>query len=170
MEFNEEQFTIDSDIKCEWAIKKIKEATAEADRLKAIIVAEREELDRKETEIDEKLKHETSYLKGLLFEYFGKVVHKKTKTQESYKLLSGSLIYKLPTTKIAKPDDDELVKYLETNAPIYVETVKKAAWGEYKKSLSIAEDGSVVDTATGEVVDFIKTEESEGSFDIKVEK
>ena len=169
MEENQEGFIIDNDVKSEWALKKIKAATEEADRLKAIIVAEREELDRKEKEINDKLTSETSYLKGLLFRYFETVPHKTSKTMESYKLLSGSLVYKLPSMKIMKPESDaELVKYLEDNAPMLVETVKKPAWGEFKKSLSLTDDGEVVDTTTGEKLSFIKTEESEGSFDVKV--
>ena len=39
----EEVFVIDNDNKANWAIKKIRESAAEADRLKAIITAEREE-------------------------------------------------------------------------------------------------------------------------------
>lgn len=162
-----EGFVIDNDTKANWALKKIREATAEADRLKAIITAEREELKTKEAEIDDRLKSETGYLKGMLLSYFGNVEHKKTKTQESYKLLDGSLVYKLPVRKIIQPDDAELIKYLEETAPMLVTTVKKPAWGEFKKNLTLTDDG-VFDSTTGEKLDFIKTEESEASFDVKV--
>ena len=169
-EFMEQDgFVVDTDTKANWCLKKIKEAIDDADRLKKIIADERAELDAKEKAINEKLEHETSYLKGLLFMYFGTVAHKATKTTESYKLLDGSLIYKKPVAKIVKPaeDDAELIKYLEETAPMLVETIKKPAWGEFKKNLTLTDDG-VFDTTTGEKLDFIKTEESEGSFDIKV--
>ena len=52
--------------------------------------------------------------------------------------------------------------------PEMVETIKKPAWGEFKKNLTLTEDGDVVDMATGEKLDFVKTEETEGSFDVKV--
>ena len=167
-EFENEGFVIDNDNKANWALKKIREATAEADRLKAIITAERDELAEKERKINEKLDHDTSYLKGLLYGYFETVEHKATKTQESYKLLDGSLVYKIPTRKIAKPDEDKLVAYLKTNAPELVKTVETAAWGDFKKTLALADDGTVVNTETGEVLDFIGTEETAGSFDVKV--
>ena len=165
----QEGFEITNDNLANWACKKIKEATEEADRLKKIITAERKELDSKEKAINEKLANETGYLKGLLFTYFGKVDHKETKTQSTYKLLDGSLVFKKPARKIVKPESEtELVQYLEQNAPMLVETIKKPAWGEFKKSLTMTDTGEVVDTTTGEVVDFIKTEETEASFDVKV--
>lgn len=167
--FESEEFAINDDKTANWAIKKIRDKIAEADRLKAIIIAEREELAEKEKAINEKLDHETGYLKTLLYAYFGKVEHKETKTQQTYKLLDGSLIYKKPSVKIAKPEDDAaLIAYLEQNQPEMVETIKKPAWGEFKKNLTLTEDGDVVDMATGEKLDFVKTEETEGSFDVKV--
>ena len=164
-----EGFVVDSDVKANWCVKKIREAQAEAERLMAIIAEERADLDAKQKAIEEKLKNEVEHLKGLVYPYFETVEKKETKTQQSYKVLDGTLIFKKPSVKIVKPDNDaELVDYLEINAPMFVETVKKPIWGEYKKNLQIAEDGSVVDTTTGEVVTFIKTEENEGSFDVKV--
>ena len=160
---------IDDDTKANWALKKIREATAEADRLKAIITAERDELAAKEQKINEKLDRDTGYLKSLLYGYFETVEHKATKTQESYKLLDGSLVYKKPARKIVKPENEaQLVAYLEGAAPDMIETVKKAAWGEFKKVLTVDEGGTVINAETGEVLDFIGTEETAGSFDVKV--
>ena len=171
-DFDEQEntgFVIDDDTKANWALKKIREATAEADRLKAIITAERDELDQKEQKINDKLDRETGYLKSLLYGYFETVEHKATKTQESYKLLDGSLVYKKPARKIVKPENEGLlVAYLEGAAPNMVETVKKAAWGEFKKVLTVDESGTVINAETGEVLDFIGTEETAGSFDVKV--
>ena len=162
-------FVIDNDIKANWALKKIKESTAEHDRLKAIIEDERRDLMEKAEAIDAKLEHDVSYLKGLLFNYFNTVEHKATKTQESYKLLDGSLVYKVPTRKIVKPKDEgRMIEYLEKTAPEFVKTEKKVAWGDFKDSLTIADDGTVVDSSTGEVLDFVEAEETEGAFDVKV--
>ena len=69
-----------------------------------------------------------------------------------------------------KPDDEIgsqlLLEYLEANQPEMIETIKKPAWGEFKKNLPIT-DGGVVDMATGEKLEFIETEETAGSFDVK---
>ena len=164
-----DKFIVDNDGAANWCLKKIREEIAEADRLKAIIIEERASLAEKEKAINEQLDHKIGYLKGLLFTYFGTVDHKKTKTQESYKLLDGSLVFKKPSVKIVRPEnEDQLIEYLEQGQADMVDTVKKAKWGEFKKNLTISDDGEVVDMATGEKLDFVKTEEDPGSFDVKV--
>ena len=168
-EVEREGFTVDSDVRANWCLKKIKDEQDEAQRLKDIIRAERDQLLAKEQEIDKRLADKTGFLKGKLYEYFGKVEHKATKTQETYKLLDGSLVYKKPSKKIVKPEDDaELIKYLEETEPELVETVKKPLWGEFKKLLHVTDDGKVIDTSVGVELDFIKAEDSEASFEVKV--
>ena len=166
-----ESFVIDSDQKANWAIKKIKEYEEERDRLLAIVEAERKDLQEKEDRINTKCSTDTGYLRLLLMNYFGTVPHKQTKTQESYKLLDGSLVFKKPQVKIVKGTDEAwdtaLLGYLEESQPELIETIKKPAWGEFKKNLVIGEDGSVTDMSTGEVLDFIKTEEEPGKFEVK---
>lgn len=99
--------------------------------------------------------------------YFYTVPHKETKTQESYKLLDGSLVFKKPAVAIVKPDNDRLVAYLESaGREDLIETKKTAAWGEYKKTLTIADDGQVV-SEDGEILDFIEVEEKAGEFNVK---
>lgn len=162
-----EGFTIDSDVKANWALKKIREAKEEHDRLQAIIDAEFNELAAKQERINKKLESETSYLRGLLYLYFQTVEHKETKTQETYKLLDGSLVFKKPSRSIVKPDNDQLVAYLESvGREDLIEVKRTAFWGDYKKTLTIADDGQVV-SEDGEILDFIQTEEKAGEFNVK---
>lgn len=164
------EFTINSDNLANWAVKKIKEEQAEHDRLVGIAKAEIEEITKQIEKLDQSLESKTGFLKSKLFEYFAKVEHKQTKTQESYKLLDGSLVWKKPATKIVKGNDEAwdtaLLSYLEESQPELVEIIKKPLWNEFKKNLAI-NDGQVVDMATGEVLDFIKAAEDPGKFDIK---
>ena len=164
------EFIIDSDNLANWAVKKIKEEQAEHDRLVEIAKAEIEEINKQIEKLNQSLESKTGFLKGKLYEYFSKVEHKETKTQESYKLLDGSLVWKKPTTKIVKGNDEAwdsaLLFYLEESQPELIEVVKKPLWAEFKKNLVI-NDGQVVDMATGEVLGFIKAEEEPGKFDIK---
>ena len=162
-----EEFTVTDDKSAEWCLKKIKAAQEEHDRLKDLAMDEINDLERKIEELDKKLENDTGYFKGLLYKYFETVEHKQTKTQETYKLLSGTLYYKKPQTKIVRPEDDVLIEYLEGSQPELIETVKKAAWGDWKKNLEINDDGTVTDMATGEVLDFVKTEEEPGRFEVK---
>ena len=163
-----ESFRIDDDKTAEWAIKKIRAEQEEHDRLQALIDLEREDLDKKQQEIDARLDRKTGFLKGLLFDFFEGVEKKETKTQQSYKLLSGSLVYKKPSISIARPDNDQLVAYLENaGRKDLIEVKKSAAWGEFKKTLVITSDGQVV-SEDGEIMDFITVEEKAGEFNVKI--
>ena len=162
-----EEFQITDDRSAEWAIKKIKAAEDEYVRLMELVQAERKELDMKAEELSKHLESETGYLKGLLFKYFETVEKKETKTQSSYKLLSGSLVLRKPSVKIVKPDETKLVEFLEANGyEKFVQTKKSAAWGEFKKEVEI-KDGQVILDDTGEVLDWIETEEDPGKFEVK---
>lgn len=162
-----EGFVVDTDAKANWALKKIKEEEGERDRLLAIIDEERKDLSKKEEKIRSKCDTSTGWLRMQLMNYFYTVPHKETKTQESYKLLDGSLVFKKPAVAIVKPDNDRLVAYLESaGREDLIETKKTAAWGEYKKTLTIADDGQVV-SEDGEILDFIEVEEKAGEFNVK---
>ena len=56
------EFTIDTDEKAEWALKKVLAAKKEKERLTALIEAERESLDRKQEEVDKRFENDTSYM------------------------------------------------------------------------------------------------------------
>lgn len=160
-------FSIVSDLQAEWALKKIKKAVEERDRLVELANKEIKELSQKIQDIEKKYSNDTAFLRSKLFEYFTKVEHKETKTQETYKLLSGSLVLKKPTQKMVK-NDEKLAEFLEGYAPEYIEVVKKPKWGEFKKELSI-QDGKVINNQTGEVVpdDVVSLEDAPGEFDVK---
>lgn len=159
-------FRIDNDKLADWALVKIQEEETERDRLIAIaedrIVALQEQIEDLKRVYDNK----TSFLKSCLAEYFTKVPHKETKTQESYKLLSGSLVMKKPTTKIIH-DEDKLMAYLEANKEFdYIKIKKSPDWAEFKKKLIIS-DGEVINSETGEVIEACSVEDVPASFDIK---
>ena len=158
-----DQFIIDNDKKADWAIEQIKEKEEERDRLIEIALQKIEDLNIQIENLKTKCDNDTGYLKGLLAEFFGTVPHKETKTQESYQLLSGKLIYKKPSVKI-NFDGEALIKELDGTE--YVETKKTLKWGEYKKTLVINGD-DVIDSETGEVVEACTLEEVPASFEVK---
>lgn len=165
MRAEESQFTIDSDETAEWALKKVLAAKKEKERLTALIDAEKERLDRQQEVIDQRYENETSYLLFLLGEYFKTVEHKETKTQESYQLLSGKLVYKKPTQKMEQ-DKGELLKWCKANAPEYVRTEQSVEWGQIKKCMRIVGE-SVIYDGTGEIVQGVAITETAGTFDVK---
>lgn len=158
-------FVIESDEMAEWALKKVLAAKKEKERLSALIDAERKALDRMQEEIDQRYENDTSYLIFKLNEYFKTVEHKETKTQESYQLLSGKLVFKKPTQKMEQ-NEEALLEWCKANAPEYVVTKQSVAWGQIKKNMQIAGD-SVIYGATGEIVSGVTITETDGSFDVK---
>ena len=160
---NEESFKITTDKTADWALSKIHEAEIERNRLVSLAEEQIEDLKSRIEEINNKCHNDTAYLKSLLAEYFQTVPHKETKTQETYKLLSGSLVFKKPSQKIIH-DDNALIAALDGTE--FVEIKKSLKWGEYKKNLVIS-DGEVIDGTTGEVVKACNVEDVPASFDVK---
>ena len=168
---NEEEstgFIIDNDEKAEWAIRKIKEAQDEHDRLTSLIELELQKLDSRQNEIDQRLETDTAFLKGQLMAYMRGVKCKESKTQDSYQLLSGKLIRKKAALDY-EVDPEALIKWLgENGREDLVQVTAKPKWGEFKKLLAgDVESGAVVIAGTGEAVDGVKATEKPESFSIK---
>lgn len=159
----EENFKIENDKTADWAITQIKEAENERDRLIALAEDQIKDLNNKIEELKDKCSNDTGYLRSCLAMYFETVKSKETKTQKSYKLLSGTLIFKKPSAKIIH-DDEKLIAMLDGTE--YVETKKSLKWGEYKKNLGVEGD-NVIDLDTGEIIDGCSIEEVPASFNIK---
>ena len=162
-------FSIVSDLQAEWTLKKIKKAAEERDRLVELANKEIEELTKQIEVFEQRYKSDTGFLQSKLFEYFTKVEHKETKTQETYKLLSGSLVLKKPATKIKRPDDDRLLGILKEIDPLeqYVETIQKPKWAEFKKTLKLLDNGQIVDE-DGDIVEGLEVEDVPGEFTVKI--
>lgn len=159
----EETFKIKNDKTADWAIKQIHEAIIERDRLITLAEDQISDLEDKIEELKAKCDNETMYLRACLEEYFNTVPAKETKTQKTYKLLSGTLVFKKPSVKI-NHDDEKLLKLLDGTE--FVETKKSLKWGEYKKVLTIS-NGEVIDSETGEIIEACTVEDVPASFDIK---
>lgn len=164
-------FVIKDDNTADWALRAIRDDEAERDRLIAIANNQIEELKAQIEDIKEKYGRKTAFLRGHLAMYMNDVPNKETKTQRTYQLLTGKLIMKKPSQKMV-PNDEALVKYLETEkCPELIKVVQKPDWAEFKKILAIM-DGDVVNTMTGEVIapEIIAIEDVPASFDVKFNK
>ena len=165
----EESFKIRDDKTADWAIAQIHEAENERDRLIDLAQQQIADLTDRIEELKTKCDNDTSYLKACLAEYFQMVPSKETKTQKSYKLLSGTLIFKKPSTKITH-DDDALLNYLENNdGNDFIKIKKSVDWAEFKKQLIISDNGEVVDTGLGVILSnkICAVEDVPASFNIK---
>lgn len=161
----EERFEITDDSKAEWALQKVLEEKRERERLLELVEAERTLLDQKEEKIKSRYEFNTAYLLSQLHAYFDTVAKKKTKTQESYQLLSGKLVRKFPKQKLV-PDKEALLGWCIENAPEYIKHTEEVMWNEIKSKLSISGD-LVIKTDTGEVVPWVTITEEPSTFDVK---
>jgi len=167
MEFEREiGFKIETDMQAEWALNKLREITAESERIINLARAMIESYnDKIKTEQDRAAK-EKLYFEGLLRQYFETVEHKSSKTQATYKLASGTLKLKKKAPSVVK-DEELLLKWMkDTKMDYYINKVEKANRGEFKKKLTQANDKYV--TSDGEVVDGIKLVENDDEFVVDI--
>lgn len=160
------EFRIADDSAADWALQKIATERRELARLEELGKAQIAVVEEKLAAARRRCENNTAFLIGKLGQYFDTVEHRKTKTQESYRLLSGTLILKRGKPK-AEHDDEKLAEWLQANG--YGQYIKPAPkWGEVKGLLNLG-PGSVVTMAeTGEVVDGVTVVQLPDTFDVKV--
>ena len=159
------EFVIDNDSKAEWALKKIKEAQDEHDRLLALVIEEEQLLQAKKEQIDKRLDSDTAYLRSLLMADMEGVKCKETQTQKSYQLLTGKLIRKKGTIDYIR-DEEKLLEWTKQNKPDLVKAKYSVDWSTLKKTLTVTPKGEVI-TDEGELLDCITTEVKPDKFEIK---
>lgn len=161
----EQEFAINTDLKAEWALLRLKEDKADMDRFIDTCEKQIQFYEEKIKAARESHDKKTGYLKGKLMEYFLTVPRKTTKTQETYSLPSGKLKLKYPKPEY-KRDDATLLKWLkERDMQDYIKTKEEPQWGELKKVTQVAGDKACVD---GEIIDGIQIVEKAPVFEVEV--
>lgn len=159
MKAEAEGFVIDTDAKAEWALGKIKAAREDRDTWIAWYKD-------KIREITEQTDFDTMNLERMLAEYFATVPHKKTKTQESYKLPGGKLVLKTQNPEY-KRDDKAVIDWVKANGmPQFVRVKEELDWDSFKKATAVFE-GHIV-TEDGEIVPGIDVVDREAKFSVEV--
>jgi phage host-nuclease inhibitor protein Gam len=165
----DETFKITNDKTADWAVTQIHEAEDERDRLIALAEEKIKELNDRIEELRSKCDNDTAYLKSCLIEYFQTIKPKETKTQKTYKLISGTLVFKKPSVKITH-DDEKLLEYLENNdGNDFIKIKKSIDWAEFKKGLTVSDSGEVIDSELGTIIpkEVCAVEDVPASFNIK---
>lgn len=160
------EFSITNDATADWAVEKIKANKVECDRLLNVCDERIENYQMKKEIYKNRFENNTSFLKRKLVEYFDKVPHKTTKTQEQYELPTGKLILKKQNPEMQR-DDVLLTQYLKFANPALVKVVESPNWGDFKKNLKITNDNQVIDSQTGQVLDFITVIPKPDVFEVK---
>lgn len=162
-----QQWRITDDSCADWAVNKIAEERAELERIRALAEEQIARIEEKLEAAERRCENGTNFLTSKLAEYFETVPHKKTKTKESYRLLSGTLAKKLGSPQM-KPDDEKLLEYLKSSGNVdMIKTTESPRWGEFKKCLTIV-GGQVIDSTTGEVVEGVDIIDKPDSFTVEV--
>lgn len=162
---NEVQFVIDDDGKAEWALNKIAEEKAEMQRMinvaNSMIMKYQDKIEVYQKQFESK----TAYLKEQLRQYFETVPHKTTKTQETYKLPSGTLKLKKQNPEYIR-DEEKLLIWAKANNPAHVKVKESVDWAELKKELKFVDDKAL--TEDGEIVDGVKVVKRPDVFGIDI--
>jgi hypothetical protein len=160
------EFKIDTDQKAEWALNIIREEQAEAQRLINVCNSQILYYQSEIRKVQDKLENKTGNLKAMLFDYFQTVPRKATKTQETYKLPSGTLKLKYPKPEF-KRDDSKLVEWLENSSKTdYIKIKKSPDWAALKKAITVV--GDKVADENGEIVEGVKVVEREPEFTVEL--
>lgn len=158
---------ITDDACADWAVQKIATERAELARIKALADEQISRIMEKVQAAEKRCENGTAYLTGKLAEYFETVPQKKTKTQRSYRLLSGVLKVKIGSLTM-KQDDEKLLEYLKASGNSdMIQLVEKPKWGEFKKRLEIV-GGQIVDNTTGEIVEGVEVITKPDTFHVEV--
>jgi len=160
-----ESFVVDSDLKAEWALRKIVEESEELNRIETLCNSMIETYKMKIQEATKTFESKTMYFKNQLEDYFLTVKAKETKTQKTYKLGTGTLKMKLGGDDFVK-DEEKLLEWAKKNAQKFVKKSESVEWGELKKELKFV-DGKGI-TADGEIVDGLIVKKKQDKFEIEL--
>ena len=166
-EIETDGFVIDNDQKAEWALRKIREHKADANRMAMVCNAEIERYERIRKEAEDKCARDCAYLESLLYAYFVTVPHKATKTQESYKLPTGALKQKFREPEYVRADAEILAWLNEQGMKDYVEVKPSLKWAELKKVIA-ANGETAIYPETGEIIPGVKIVERDPVFVVEV--
>ena len=165
----EVRFMVDNDQKAEWCIRKIAEAKKEMMDWIEFYVAQTDK-------VKDRCERRIMFFEMKLKDYFSQVPHKVTKTQESYQLPSGKLVYKRQGPDYER-DDALILAWLKANdEDRFVKVKESVDWAELKKKIDVLQLTSgedqvaeqVVFTETGEVVPGITVTERPDVFKVEM--
>lgn len=161
-----EGFIINNDNLAEWALRKIAAEQVDSQRYINVCDTMIAEYNLKKQKALEQLESKTGYLKLKLQEYFAVVPHSATKTQETYKLPSGTLKKKFGGNDFVR-DETAFIKWLKDNGhKDKVRVEETANWGEFKKTIKVVNDKVV--TNDGEVVEGVTVKKKPDTFEVEI--
>lgn len=171
------EFIIDSDVKADWALEKIREHSAniaEAEKRRDDFIAEYQaRIDAAKKNCEEDCAADIcaiDHLKDLLRDY---ALANMPKGKRTMKFPQGSISFKKCQPRFYLSDGSEpssgnelLAESIKDSHPDFVSTVLTADWASFKKTLKFDENGEVYD-ANGEIIKCLHAETRADKFVVK---
>lgn len=156
--YPDDHFCIADDKQADWAIRKIKEAREDTAKWRAYYADQIAKIEKANASTED-------YFLALLENYFAKVPHKATKTQESYMLPSGKLVRKAQNPTYER-DDDALIAWAHASCPDVIRTKESVSWEQLKKRVTWSPDGEAINPDTGEIIPGVKAVQRDPLFHV----
>lgn len=165
----QEAFTVDTDEKANWALRKVKQYQEQQEQNNALATAEIDKIESWNKEENQKAQDSIDYFQGLLAAY----ALKKRETDpkfKSMKLPNGAIRFRKQQPAYQYDDDlKKVVSSLKRMDRADLIKVKESPDKTAIKKAFVANKGQLVNPETGEVVDGVNIEEREDKFEVKPE-
>lgn len=152
LDMEPEGYEITNDVQAEMALRDVLEQNATRDRLLKAADEMISKYQAQKRALVEEFERKNAWNTMALQNYFAKVDKHTTKTQQSYRLLSGRLLMKRQHPEYEWNEAD-LLGWAQDNAPEYIKEVTKTSidWAGLKKAITQNGDQAIY-TETGEVL------------------
>lgn len=173
-------FRVDNDRKAAWALRKIREAVAEENRLNAVFDAEIERLERRIVALREQLAaarrgpiRTQTFMRGLLIDYRLRLEDANPKLAKTYRLPGGRLLRRKLPDQLAIVDESALVAWLkglpdDDPARKALKVSESALVSELRKVVVVTPTGAVM-TADSEPIPGLVHAEQGDTYDVKLD-
>ena len=161
-----EEFIVNTDLKADWCLDKIREEQAEINRFEMVVNAKIEQMKESLESFKKQKQNSIDLFQSKLCDYMYTLDVKPTKTgNKAYKLPSGTLAIKKQQPEFVR-DEKELLKFVKENDYKEFLKVKESAdWASIKKKVDIVGGNVLID---GQVIQGVSIVERSDKFEVKV--
>ena len=154
-------YSITTDAEAEAALRRVLSNNVERNRLMKLALDMAAQYRAKAESIEKEYQRKNEWDTLALKTYFDSVEKHRTKTQQSYRLISGRLVQKKRNPVYAW-GEQELIDWARENAPQYLKETAKITidWAGLKKALTVV-DGRGYYAETGEELPVTVTEQED---------
>jgi phage host-nuclease inhibitor protein Gam len=158
----DQRFMIDSIDKAEWAVKKIGKYRGNIDQAKTEAQAQIDKINTWLAAVTEENQKQIEFFTGMLAPFADEQLADAKK--KSLKLPSGVIGFRKNQPKV-EYDESVLLPWCKDNAKDFVKTKETVLWGEFNKTLTVADDKAL--TTDGEIIPGIVAAEQPDTFYVK---